>query len=303
MLPDLRIATALLVTDARGVRVVAASPEFDTAEAERIAVLFGYPPPGVACPLAHFACPFGKHRVAVVRVEDRPGGLLGFRFLVLRTELYRHLGDPFAISDRYPPDWFATGPLPELAWPPQPLPERTLEQLDAILRHGDGPLLLGCTQAVVDGQRVRLERDEPAEALIRSLWQLLPDRSRAERWPATFAFSDELGFHLAAVPRSQGLLAGRESSIPIPTVSTLVTGPTVPATSAASTRPPPLTEEAVRDYPPSSYELNLQIAVESGDRAALRRLLARRTTDETLRLGLYMLAFAVVAAVVSRFVL
>ncbi len=293
MLPDLRIATAVLVTDARGVRVVAASPEFDTAEAERIAVLFGYPPPGVACPLAHFACPFGKHQVAVVRVEDRPGGLLGFRFLVLRAELYRHLGDPFAISDRYPPDWLATGPLAELAWPPQPLPERTLEQLDAILRDGDGPLLLGCTQAVVDGQRVRLERDEPAEALIRSLWQLLPDRSRAERWPATFAFSDELGFHLAAVPRSMA------SSV----ASTSATGPAVPATPAASTRPLPLTEEAVRDYPPSSYELNLQIAVESGDRAALRRLLARRTTDETLRLGLYMLAFAVLVAVVSRFVL
>ena len=59
---------------------------------------------------------------------------------------------------------------------------------------------------------------------------------------------------------------------------------------------------ALRDYPPSSYELSLQIAVEAGDRAAVRRLLARRTADETIRLGLYILAFALIVAVVFRFV-
>lgn len=274
MTPDLRIGSAVVLADARGVRVTAASPDFDTAEAERIAVLYGRPPPGTACPLAHFACPFGRSQVAVVRVEDRPGGYLGFRFLVLHRELYRHLGDPFAVSDRFPVDWFATGRLPEREWPAQPLPERTVAQLDAVLRHGDGPLLLGGAQALVDGNRVLLQRDQPAEDLIRSLWQLLPDRTRAERWPATFAFSDELGFHLAAMP------AG------VPPVA----------------RPEPLTEEAVKDYPAGSYELNLQIAVESGDAAGLRRLLARRTPEETLRLGLYLLAFLLLVAVVTRFV-
>ena len=100
-----------------------ATEEFDTPEAERIAVLFGRRPAGVACPLAHFACPFGKSHVAVVRVEDRPGSgdVLAFRFLVLARELYQHLGDPFAIADRYPPDWNATGTLPLLAWPAEPL--------------------------------------------------------------------------------------------------------------------------------------------------------------------------------------
>lgn len=276
-LPDLRIQQAVAVADARGVRVAAASHEFDASEAERIATLFGSRPPGVRCPLAHFACPFGKTGVAVVRVEDRPGSgdPLGFRFLVLARELYRHLGDPFAVSDRYPADWSASGSLPELVWPPEPLPERTIEQLDAVLKHGDGSLLLGGTQAVVDGNRVLLRRDSPEEKVVREVWQLLPDRTRAERWPASFAFSDELGFHLAA-------------------------GPTfVPA---AGREPKPLTEEAVRDYPPSSYELNLQIAVESGDRVALRRLLARRTADDTIRMALYILAFALVVAVLFRFV-
>src|SRR5207248_570581 len=101
---------ALLLADGRGIRVVAQSDGFDTPEAERIAVLFGPRPPGFACPLAHFACPFGPDWVAVVQVADRPGpgDPLALRFLVLGRELYRHLGDPFAVADRFPPNWDAS---------------------------------------------------------------------------------------------------------------------------------------------------------------------------------------------------
>jgi len=276
-LPDLRIQQAIAIADARGVKVIASSPEFDTAEAERIASLFGARPAGVRCPLAYFACPFAKQHVAVVQVEDRPGSgdPLGFRFLVLSRELYHHLGDPFAISERYPVNWNISGTLPDLTWPMEVLPERTIEQLDGILKHGDGPLLLGATQAIVDGCRVLISRDAPEEQLVRDLWQLLPDRTRAERWPASFAFSDELGFHVAIGP----------GIVPTPSESK------------------PLPEEAVRDYPSSSYELNLQIAIESGDRVALRRLLARRTLQDTVRLAIYIVVFALVVAVLFRFVL
>ncbi len=272
MTPDLRIQQAL-VLGTRGVRVVAQTDEFDTAEAERIAVLFGTRPTGVVCPRADFACPFGKKHVAVVRVEDRPDGALGFRFLVLSRELYKHLGDPFAIAERYTPDWNAVGKLADLAWPMEVLPERTLEQLDAILKVGDSSLLLGSAQALVDGNRVLLKRDGPAQ-FIRDLWQLLPDRTRCDLWPATFAFSDELGFHAAVGPT----LPTRRDGVQV------------------------LTEDAIRDYPQSSYELGLQVAIESGDRAALRKLLARRTSDDTIRLGLYILAFALLAAVLLKFV-
>jgi hypothetical protein len=269
MTPDLRIQQAIVVRDARGARVVARSDGFDEPEAERISVLFGDRPEGIACPVAHFACPFGRAHVAVVRVEDR-GAALAFRFLVLARELYRHLGDPFAVSDRYAPNFDATGPLPDLAWPMEVLPPRTVEQLDAVLRDGDGPLLLGGAQALIDGNRVVLKRDEPAERVLRDLWQLLPDRSRCELWPATFAFSNELGFSIAAGPA----LALKVGALP---------------------------EEAVRDYPQSHYELNLQLAIEMKDAAALRKLLARRTSDDTLRLGLYILAFALVVAAVLKF--
>ncbi|MCS6865485.1 MAG: hypothetical protein RMJ56_03605 [Gemmataceae bacterium] len=275
MIPDRRISQAIVLADARTVRVAACSHEFDVPEAERIAVLFGSRPPGVQCPLAHFACPFGRNHVAVVRVEDRPNDLLGFRFLVLTRDLYRYLGDPFAISDRYPVNWNVSGWLPDLEWPMELLPERTLEKLDAILKHGDGALLLGSTQALVDGNRVLLQRQAPDEQFLRDLWQLLPDRTRCDLWPASFAFCDALGFHAAVGPN----LPTRRHGVPV------------------------LVEDALRDYPQSSYELNLQIAIESGDRVALKKLLARRTTDETIRLGLYMLAFAVIVAVVSRWLL
>jgi len=277
MMPDLRIQQAFVVADARGARVVTRSDEFDAPEAERIAVLFGRRPAGVVCPLAHFACPFGKRHVAVVRAEDRPGpgDTIAFRFLVLARDLYRHLGDPFAISDRYPVDWHASGTLPLLQWPAAPLPERTLEELDSVLNTGDTGLLLGATQALVDGNRVLVARTGPDEALARGLWKLLPDRTRADLWAASFAFSDELGLHFAIMP---ALPEGR-------------LGPGV------------LAEESVRDYPQSRYELHLQIAIESGDRAAVRRLLARRTTDDAIRLALYMFVFAVVVAVVFRFLI
>ncbi len=286
MPPDRQIQQAIVLADRRGVRVTAASPDFDIPEAERIATLFGERPPGVACPLAHFACPFGRRHVAVVRVEDLPGGelRLGFRFLVLDRQLYRCLGDPFAISDRFAVNWSLTDELPLLLWPKQPLSERTLEELQHVLQHGDGPLLLGGVQALVDGNRLLVRRDGPDEQLARNLWRLLPERSRGELWPASFAFSNELPFHLLVMP------------------------PAAPLHFSHGEHPTThwpldlLSEEAVRDYPSGSYELNLQIAIESGDRAALHQVLTRRTPDETLRLALYMVLFTTLAVIVFRLI-
>jgi hypothetical protein len=272
--PDLTIAQAVLTADVRGVRVVARSDEFDPAEAERIAVLFGQRPAGVVCPAAHFACPFGRSHVAVVQVVDQPDGSLGFRFLVLARDLYRHLGDPFAVADRYPPDWPARGSLPTLAWPPEVLPKRTVGQIQNVLKTGDSSLLLGSAQALVDGGRVVLRRDAPAEDFLRGLWQLLPDRNRAELWPASFAFSDELGFHAVALPVLPPDPAGLRH-----------------------------TEDGLRDYPQSPYELSLQVAVEAGDQRELDRLFARRTSGDTIRIGLTIICLALVLAAVAKFVL
>jgi hypothetical protein len=278
-LPDLRIEQALLVSDVRGVRVAAQSDGFDAAEAERVAVLYGRPPAGVACPLAHFAQPFGARHVAVVQGADRPDGSLGLRFLVLAADLYRHLGDPFAVADRFPPDWFAAGSLPVLEWPPAPLPPRTVAELQAVLKACDPAteemaLLLGSTQVLVDGGRVLLRRAEPAERFVRALWTLLPDKARAELWPASFAFAADLRFDAAAMPD-------------LPPDDTGVRH----------------TEDGLKGYPPGNYEHRLQAAVEAGDQRELAALLARRTGNDTIRLGLTIIAGAVLLAAVFKFVL
>lgn len=232
---------------------------------------FGDPPPDVECPEALFAKPFGKKHVAVVQVAGpttRPA--LRFRFLILGQELYNHLGDPFAIADRYPPEWNARGTLPDLDWPPQPLPPRTIEQLDAVLKNGDGPFLLGASQTLVDGGKILLKRDAPEPKLLRDLWALLPDSTRCHAWPATFAFSNELQFDVVATP------AVPEAGIP-----------------------GYLSEDQTRDYPDSRYERNLQIAIESGDQRSLDRLLTRRSSAETLRLAVIILVLGMGAVIVG----
>jgi hypothetical protein len=246
--------------------IVASSEHFDEAwrpQIEGIVDRFGLPPGamGAAC---LFAVPMGRRHVAVVSVSGRR-----FRFLILLRELYRLIPDPFAIAERFPPTW--DGPLDALEWPPEPLPKRTIAQLDQIFKQGDGPLLLGACQTLVDSGRIAFRRDEPLPALCRDLWNLLPESTRRVTWPATFAYSTVLGFSLVVLDK-----AGEE---PIPGY---------------------LTEDQARDYPESRYERELQIAVEAGDQRTVDNLLGRRSSAETLRLAIWMVLGATVLAIVAR---
>ena len=246
--------------------LVADSPDFEAdwrAEAERIVEGFGLPR-GVSAPVCLFAVPFARRHVAVVSVAGRR-----FRFLILRRVLYDAIPDPFAIADRFPPRW--DGPLESLEWPLEPLPRRTVAQLDRIFKHGDGPLLLGACQTLVDSGRIALHRDQPDPGLCRDLWNLLPDSTRRSTWPATFAYSVALGFSLVVLPAiPEGGLPGY------------------------------LNEDQARDYPESRYERELQTAVEAGDQRTVDALFARRTSVETLRLAVWMVGGMAVLAVAAR---
>lgn len=245
--------------------------EWQAAASEMIRQ-FGALPPNATCPDALFAKPFGKLHVAVVQVAGPPTfPALRFRFLILGQELYGHLGDPFAIAERFIPNWEARGNLPDLDWPPEPLPKRTIAQLDAVLKNGDGPFLLGASQTLVDGGKILLRRDAPENKGVRDLWALLPDSTRRLAWPATFAFANELGFDIVAMPvlPNKGILGY-------------------------------LSEDQTRDYPEGRYERNLQIAIEAGDQRFLDRLLARRSSAEAFRLALVILAVGVGVVLVSR---
>ena len=284
-MPDLLIEQAIYGSQgAGGYRFLARSPGFLDdwlPAAQRLCTAFGERPASVACPAAVFAQPLGKQHVAVVQVADqgtddagRPGAL-GFRLLVLPRPVYsRWIGDPFLVAERFPPSWNARGDLPVLAWPSEPLPPRTVEEVRCILRPaGEGSdaspsqsaTLLGGVQALVDGGRLVFERPAPAPDLVRNLWALLPASTRGHLWPASFAFGNDLGFHVLVVPRIRGEdVAGY------------------------------LTEDQAGDYPEGRYELNLQLAAEDGNQRELEALFARRSSAETLRLGLILLAVAVV---------
>lgn len=287
---DIQIEQAICGEDTGGYRFLARSSGFADewlSEAQRLGSGFGKPPAGVACPGCVLAQPFGKEHVAVVQVADlglddagRPGAL-GLRFLILPRSFYAEaIGDPFAVADRFPPPWHARGELPVLSWNREDLPARTVDDVQRILQRMGGPagsetsqspLLLGATQALVDGGRLVFERPAPDADLIRGLWGLLPQSTRAHRWPATFAFGNALRFDAVVVPRARGLeFQGY------------------------------LTEAQAEAYPEGRYELNLQIAAEAGDQRELNALFARRSPAQTFRLGLFILGVVTALVVLMR---
>jgi hypothetical protein len=244
------------------------SADFDEewrAEAERIVAGFGLPA-NVPAPDCLFAVPFARRRVAVVSICGRR-----FRFLIIPRALYDVIPHPFAIANRFPPRWEASGTLDSYEWPEEPLPHRTVAELDAIFKHGDCPFLLGACQVLVDSGRIAIVRDQPDPNLCRDLWNLLPDSIRRQTWPATFAYSTALDFGLVVLP-----------AIP---------GGGIPGY---------LTEDQARDYPESRYERELQVAVEHVDQRTVDRLFARRSSAETLRLAIWLVLAATALSLATR---
>src|SRR5262249_33905778 len=194
----------------------------------------------------------------------------GLRILT-RQDYARLTGDPFLIADHFPPPWQQRGALSTLTWPEEPLPPRTVAQIQQVLQQGDSPTLLGGVQVLIDSGRLVFERPAPDPDLLRRLWLLLPASARSELWPASFAFGNALGFDVLVVPRAN------------------------PEQYPAYVR-----EEQAGDYPQGRYELNLQIAAEAGDQVELDTLFARRSSAQTLRLGVLLLIVMAVLAVVMN---
>jgi hypothetical protein len=291
-MPDIVIEQALYGSQGPGgYQFLARSPGFRDdwlPEAERLCAGFGDRAAGVACPEALFAKPFGRGQVAVVQVADqgadaagRPGAL-GFRLLVLSRADYAALtGDPFAIADRFPPPWRERDRLDTLTWTAGPPPRRTVEDVRHVLQRPGGDLLpgkpddpechkggsqvlLGGAQVLVDGGRLVFERPAPDTALLRDLWALLPNSTRSQAWPASFAFGNALRFDAVVVPQ-----AAREDF------------------------PGYRSELEAAEYPESRYEYNLQRAAEEGWQADLDLLFSRRSLRDTFRLAGLLLAASV----------
>lgn len=265
------IEQALVERSGDTVRVVAQSPGFADewpAEIERLVRAIGQPASPIVFDDAMFAQPFGKTHVAVVKFRGLDA-TLQFRFLIVPKALYTNfIADPFLVIDRLPTQWHANSCSDSLTWANEPPPPRTALTLQQVLETGGSPTLLGGVQALLDGGRLIFTRAAPATQLVRDFWQLLPYASQAELWPATFAFSGDLEFHVRVVPSMTGISLDRL-----------------------------LTEEQALDYPHGRYELALQCAIEHNDEREIQRLLRRRTGRQTLRLAIFILVGAIVLAV------
>jgi len=275
-MPEPLIQQAILTATHGGWEIAARSPGWSDdwkTNVDQICTGFGDPPSSEHLPLCVLAQPLGRDHAAILQcASDGSPPRLRFHVLAVPDALYRSIGDPFLIAEQFPPPWEARVVLPDLVWTEGP-PDRSVERVQRILQEDDSATLLGGAKAIVDGGKIVFERPFPATDLLRRLWALLPDSTRAEVWPASFAFSAALAWHVAVVPRYD-----------------------------PADWPGYITETQAGDYPESRYELNLQIAVESGDQRALDRLFARRTSRQTLRLALAILVVAASAAVLAKLI-
>jgi hypothetical protein len=280
-MPDTHLEQAIYGGhDAGGYRFLARSPGFRDdwlPEAQRLCTGLGERPAGVAVPACVFAQPLGKDHVAVVQAADRGAddagrpGALAFHLLVLPRPDYARLGgDPFRIAGSFPPPWDAREALDTLTWADEPLVQRPAAEIQRVLKREEGPSLLGGAQALLDGGKLRFERQGPDTELVRDLWMLLPTSTRCGLWPASFAFDTALGFHAVVVP--PGVQTGEGY----------------------------LTEDQAAEYPEGRYELCLQVAAEQGDQRELDALFARRSRAETWRLGVTLLCFLTVIVLVAN---
>jgi hypothetical protein len=250
--------------DGKGYRLLARSSGFTDdwlPVAERLCSAFDEGRDGAACPDCVFARPLDHRHVAIVQAAGH-GAALSFRFIIVDKDDYLDLGgDPFFVADQFPPNWQACGELPALEWPQDvSAPPRAVAQVQRVLQRPEGPSLLGGAQVLVDGGRLVFVRATADAPLLRDLWALLPWRTRAQLWPATFAFGNTLGFDVLVVPRVAG--RGMERHV---------------------------AEEQAGEYPEGRYERNLQIAAEAGDQDSLDSLFARRTSGDTIRLAMIII--------------
>jgi hypothetical protein len=270
--PDFSIPQAMYELSPNELIPRGSSSQFPSDREETVRKLlnsFGDPPSGIRFEEVLFVLPFDHDRMAIVSVISSP---TRFRILLVHRSLYYHIPDPFRYLDRFPPNWESRSELRDLEWSETDGPlYRRVDQLQEVLKNGNGPLLLAATQAIVDTEHVLLKRDVPATKLLRDIWMLLPEATRRSSQVATYCFAPEPIFHFSAGPNSLNpeMLGYWD-------------------------------EERILDYPDSRYERHLQVAIESGDQAEVDRLFARRTTSETIRLMLLILGLLAAISVIAR---
>jgi hypothetical protein len=189
----------------------------------------------------------------------------------LHAETYRWARDPFF--------WMANYPLEEkiglhaTEFQKNLMPDTAkVAKLREVFKSGDGAFLMGGAQAIVDGAKIRLKRPQAELSPIQTLWPFLPYSARGFSictfWP-----------HTEMVTMPQFVIAPEY---------------------ATATVPGYLTEDQCREYPESPFEQQLQYSLDYADQDLFDKLMLRRSSSDTLRLGCYLVIFVLVLLVVSK---
>jgi hypothetical protein len=184
---------------------------------------------------------------------------------------WQHGYDPFHCMRSYPIP--ANSPF-ELTLPEQmiPPPRRSVQKVRELFKNGDGAFFLGAAQAMVDSSRIQIRRSQPDAKILENLWEFLPYSARevlnfCSYWNRLYSE----GAQLLVVPeRFKAPERGR------------------------------LSEDQCRDYPESSFEQQLQYALDYEDQELFDKLMARRSSGTTLKLAIFLVVAALILLVVSK---
>jgi hypothetical protein len=240
--------------------------------ARKIISDFSQAPTGFGEFYALMSLPFGLRHWAVVQVESRCEGTLGFRFLILSKSDWLKGVDPFSMNGAYPPNWESRGHSESIQYELSFIPPN-VEQAAIWLKEHDLATMLGGLQGVLDGAKLWHEATPTSTAYVRALWNLLPYRSRHDFNFSTLVFQPMHDLKYQALPKE---------SFP----------PTWP--------PGVLSLQQTGDYPLGRYEQALQLAIEERNASEFEMLLRRRTSRDTLRLAVGLLIAMMVGLIVVR---
>lgn len=171
---------------------------------------FGERPPGVGDHAGVFAIPLARGPWMIVGVfpqgcddQGRPGAL-AFHGLFVGRWSYRWGGaNPFGFVPALRRDWHADDQrrgLPSGSLAIGPMPDAPGDGAG-----GTGDELRAIGQALRRRRKVVILSSEPIESLARQVWGELPGRVRRRASVATWAFRNDNGFDLVAVPGGLGL--------------------------------------------------------------------------------------------------
>lgn len=179
----------------------------------------GEAPAGVTLVPFLFSLPLPDGPRAVVGVfpqgrddRGRPGALAFHALLVADRDFRRAGCDPWAFRPALRGEWTAadgSGPLPPLLWQPV----RTGVDPSS----ADHPEAAKIAETLAAGRSHVVDADAPIEPLARAVWGHLPDKARRKLSVATWAFGNDNGFRLVALPRREGAVpAGPTEPAPDP---------------------------------------------------------------------------------------